>query len=153
MSKSPYVQARIAQAKHKKDQEIQQAALMSFRRGVIGAAECAAALVNDPLTKIYSLQSLIMWKMKILAGKDRMLLGADSKLSLDELIEKARAALRESPSEEDFIAVSMTHARSENEAWKLHFQLTGIRQVDLPAERKAKMETTLAPRFPTGTET
>lgn len=145
---NPHIQAQIYQARQKKQEQLRQTANIFFVRGARAAAKIAKDAAGDPMAVLYELESVILWKLKLLAPGRRILKGSDMTKDTDVLIEEARNSLNGSTHEADLIAVSVNLGRSEFEAWEIHESLTGIAEDDLDPKYRGKIVEKLARRFP-----
>jgi len=143
---NPLIQAKIYEARKKKSAQIHAAYLRGVKEGVRAAR---AIIESEEPQGVYDFQSRVLHRLKLIPSEGRMLSGADIEKSHEKVIEEAKALLpTTAPSDDQFAMAAVSVARTENEAWILHHDLTGIRQDDLPAERRGKVADCIRHRFP-----
>ncbi len=146
---NPMVQARIHQARQKKQQQLRITANVAFVRGAKAGATAAQELIAQGFSHVYEFESLVLHHLNIIDADHRFLRGSDIKKPHYAILAEAKALIpTEAPTEEQFIAASIPLARTADEAWILHRELTEIYRADLPEERRAQLAAAITERFP-----
>lgn len=143
------VQARIFQARRKRQSQLRNTANVFFVRGVKAAVTAVRELTGTGYNEIYDLESVVLHHLKVIDADHRLLRDCDKTKSHDDILESAQRLLpSEKPTDEQFITLAVLHARSANEAWVLHRELTTFYRDDLPDERRGKLSLAISEKFP-----
>ena len=148
-SNNPMVQARIHQARIKKQQQLRMTASASYLQGVRAGAAAARELIEEGFETVYDFKSLVLYRLNLIEADDRILLGSDVDKPHFEILEAAKKLLTtDTPTDDQYITASVPLARTADEAWVLHRELTEIYRDDLPEARRAKLAAAISERFP-----
>jgi len=75
---NPHIQARIYQARQKKQAQLRATACVSFRNGAKAGAKAAKELIEQGYSDIYEFDSLVLHHLGLIDADKRILRGSDT---------------------------------------------------------------------------
>ena len=136
-------------AAQKNAQQLRVAERMSFIKGVKAGGTAARELIAEGYNNTYEFESLVLHRLNVIDAEQRILSGSEINQTHHEILEAARARLPEQgATDQEYIVAAVAVARTANEAWGLHNELTGTRRNKLPEERRTQLAAAISTRFP-----
>lgn len=102
----------------------------------------------EGVSDTYNFEDLVLHRLGIIDADKRMLRNSNAKKTRGDIVDAAKDSLGDAPSEDNLIATAVSFARSADEAWFVHRNLTGIYRDDLAAIRLEKLAAAISERFP-----